>query len=45
MLKAKDLKNFNCFLKVYADKIVEKWIDFFVLKKKVSFEKITKRIK
>jgi hypothetical protein len=45
MLKNKDLKNFNEFLKVYADKIVEKWIDFFVLKKRVTFEKITKRLR
>ena len=44
-LKEKDLRNLNEFLKVYADQIVEKWIDFFVLRKKVSFERITKRLK
>jgi hypothetical protein len=44
-LKGKDLKNFREFLKTYADRIVEKWIEFFVLKKKVSFEKITRRLK
>ena len=45
ILKDSDLRNFNDFLEVYADKIVEKWIDFFVLKKKVSFDKITKKLK
>ena len=44
-LKDKDLRNFNQFLKVYADQIVGKWIDFFVFKKKVSFERITKKLK
>ena len=44
-LKAKDLRNFNEFLKNYSDKIVEKWIDYFVYKKKVSFERITRRLK
>jgi hypothetical protein len=44
-LKPKDLRNFNDFLEVYADQIVEKWIDFFVLKKKVTFERITKKLK
>ena len=44
-LKGKDLRNFNLFIKTYGDKIVGKWIEFFVLKKKVSMEKINKRIK
>lgn len=44
-LKATDLRNFKTFLSEYADRIVEKWIEFFVLKKKVKFERITKRIK
>ena len=44
-LKGKDLKDFQEFLKLYADKIVEKWIDYFVYHKEVDFERITKRIK
>lgn len=44
-LKAVDLRNFKMFLSKYADRIVEKWIEFFVLKKKVKFERITKRVK
>lgn len=43
-LKGKDLKNFEVFLKEYADKIVEKWINYFVYHKEVDFEKITKRL-
>jgi hypothetical protein len=45
MLKSKDLRNFNDFLKVYSSKIVEKWIEYFVLNKKPTLEKITKRLK
>lgn len=44
-LQGKDLRNFNAFIRVYGHRIVEKWIEFFVLKKKVSFEKITQRLK
>jgi len=29
----------------YADKIVAKWVDYFVYHKNVEFEKITKRLK
>lgn len=36
---------FKDFLEVYADKIVEKWIDYFVYHKDVEFEKINRRIK
>jgi hypothetical protein len=43
-LKGKDLKDFKIFLEKYADKIVDKWIDYFVYHKNVEFEKITKRI-
>lgn len=39
-LKGTNLKDFKKFLKVYADKIVLKWVDYFVYHKKVSFEKI-----
>ncbi|MFB9843331.1 DUF4160 domain-containing protein [Mucilaginibacter ginsenosidivorans] len=39
------LKDFEKFLEVYAEKIVQKWIDYFVYHKEVSFEKITKKIR
>lgn len=39
------LKDFEKFLEVYADRIVQKWIDYFVLHKNVEFEKINTRIK
>ncbi|HEX9650236.1 MAG TPA: DUF4160 domain-containing protein [Cyclobacteriaceae bacterium] len=44
-LKGKDLKDFKVFLEMYPDKIVEKWISYFVYHKDVEFEKITKRLK
>jgi hypothetical protein len=44
-LKGTDIKNFKDFLSVYADSIVEKWIDYFVYCKDVKFERITKRLK
>lgn len=43
-LNGKDLKDFEVFLSYYADKIVEKWINYFVYHKTVEFEKITKRL-
>jgi len=39
------LKDFEDFLEKYADKIVLKWIDYFVYHKDVEFEKINTRIK
>jgi hypothetical protein len=44
-LKGQNLKDFQTFLEIYADNIVEKWINYFVYHKDVAFEKITKRIK
>ncbi|NHE56675.1 DUF4160 domain-containing protein [Cyclobacterium plantarum] len=44
-LKGKDLKDFKIFLEKFADKIVEKWISYFIYHKDVEFEKITKRLK
>lgn len=44
-LTNKDLKDFEAFLEQYAEKIVEKWIDYFIYHKDVVFERITKRIK
>jgi len=43
-LKGKELKDFKVFLEKYADKIVEKWVSYFVYHKDVEFEKITKRL-
>jgi len=44
-LKGRELKDFETFLEQYAEKIVEKWINYFVYHKDVEFEKITKRLK
>lgn len=43
-LKGKDLKDLEIFLKKFADKIVDKWIKYFVYHKNVKFEKITKQL-
>lgn len=44
-LPGKKLKDFENFLEFYAERIVSKWIDYFVMHKNVEFEKITSRIK
>lgn len=44
-LDGNELKDFEIFVRSYADEIVQKWIDYFILHKKVSFERITRRIK
>jgi len=44
-LKGKDLKDFEVLLEEYSDKIIEKWINYFVFHREIKFEKITKRIK
>lgn len=44
-LSGSNLKNFKDFLSNYADKIVEKWIDYFVYHKDIKFERINKKIK
>ena len=44
MLPAKDLKEARKVVELYADEIAQKWLDFFVLKKKPAIRKITKRI-
>ncbi|MBV5303090.1 MAG: DUF4160 domain-containing protein [Chlorobium sp.] len=43
-LKGKKLKDFQIFLENYSDKIIDKWINYFVYHKDVEFEKITKRL-
>jgi len=44
-LTGSKLKDFEEFLEIYADKIVQKWIDYFVYHKNVEFEKINTRLK
>jgi hypothetical protein len=44
-LSDKKLKDFTTFLEKYADKIVQKWINYFVLHKDIDFEKINTHIK
>jgi hypothetical protein len=41
----KDLKDFEVFLQNYSEEIVEKWVAYFVYRKEVKFEKISKRLK
>lgn len=43
-LTEKDRKTAELFVKAYYKEIVEKWIEFFVLKKSVRSTKITKKI-
>jgi len=43
-LSEKKLKDFKTFLEKYFDKIVQKWIDYFVFHKTVDFEKINTRL-
>ena len=38
------LNDFKLFLEIYGNKIVEKWIDYFVYHKNIEFEKINTRI-
>lgn len=45
MLPQAKIKDFADFLEHYGDRIVEKWIDYFVLHKRVNFEKINTRVK
>lgn len=44
-LTGQKLKEFEDFLEIYSDKIVQKWIDYFVYHKDVEFEIINTRIK
>jgi hypothetical protein len=44
-LTGSKLKDFEEFLEKYAEKIVEKWIDYFVYHRNIEFERINKRIK
>ena len=44
-LSEKDAKEAERFIKAYYRKIVEKWMNFFVLKKKVRCTQVTKKVK
>lgn len=44
-LSKAELKNFQTVTERYAEEIVQKWIDYFVLHKPVEAQKITQRIK
>ncbi len=44
-LSPSTLNDFKMFVEAYADKIVQKWIDYFVLHKQISCEDIDRRIK
>jgi hypothetical protein len=44
-LKSSILNDFKKFVETYADEIVKKWIDYFVLHKQISCEDINRRIK
>jgi hypothetical protein len=44
-LTGSKLKDFELFLENYGERIVEKWIDYFVYHKVVDFEKINAKIK
>lgn len=43
-LKDSKLKEFGEFLEVYGERIIKKWIDYFVLHKEVDFERIERRL-
>ena len=40
-----NLRDFKLFVEAYADEIVKKWIDYFVLHKPVTCEDINRKIK
>ena len=44
-LSKAELKNFQTITARYAEEIVQKWIDYFVLHKPVEAQKITQRIR
>ena len=44
-LPVSQLKDFQALVERYAEEIVQKWIDYFVLHKTVQSERITRRIR
>lgn len=43
-LDLKNLKNFKVFVETFRDRIVTKWVDFFIYNKPIQAEIITKKI-
>ena len=43
-LKRKQMQDFQAVVEEYAEEIVQKWIDYFVLHRQVSSETITRRL-
>lgn len=43
-LKGSDLNSLKEFLEIYSEKVVSKWVDYFVYNKQISFEKITQKL-
>ncbi len=43
-LVGKVLKNFEDFLEVFADEMIQKWVDYFVYGKKLKLKRITKKL-
>jgi hypothetical protein len=39
------LNDFRNFVSAYSDQIVQKWIDYFVLHKRIKCEKVERRMK
>ncbi|HJP95854.1 MAG TPA: DUF4160 domain-containing protein [Candidatus Saccharimonadales bacterium] len=44
-LSQSEMRDFQTLTKHYAEEIVQKWIDYFVLHKPVEPQKVTKRIR
>ena len=44
-LNASEMRNFQDLTEHYAEEIVQKWIDYFVLHRQIVAQTITKRIK
>lgn len=44
-LTKSEMNNFQTLTEHYADEIVQKWIDYFVLHRPIEPQKITQRIK
>ena len=44
-LSPAQLRDFQLVVEQYAEEIVQKWIDYFILHRQVSAERITRRIR
>jgi hypothetical protein len=40
-----ELRNFQAVTEHYAEEIIQKWIDYFILHKSIAARKITQRIR